>query len=259
MGMRAMKATGLFCLVVFLASTFAMPQATGDVLPEFCQNLKPVDGTYGYQPRQSGMRCEGLYASDIGSKFELVSFLIGDLAYDLSPNGTILIRTPRIAGFSSDTVYVRALALPPGTYYQMDTVMPTTGRMDWPMRDVLWPSRLKHFYIGLFAWTGKGNNKTYIPLMACDKSLAPNNKPSKIEMRLRTPLDLEAVSWKAPDLKGHSNWKSLESDFPVYAGRCISIPLPKGPTLKVNLKIAAKPVGSSEWIHFELNVIRPQL
>ena len=57
---RALVALGLFV-------AFCSP-AISQVTPSFCAKVTPAFGPLGYQVRDNGQRCEGLYEPEIGAQ-----------------------------------------------------------------------------------------------------------------------------------------------------------------------------------------------
>src|SRR5258706_10093833 len=118
-------------VAVALCATIAGVVAAQDTN---CKGLPPLqDSQSGYQKR--GDRCEGLYVSNVGShSLTAMSFSLGKIRFDLTP----LVKLQVSAPGQKEPVNIRAVAIPPKTYYRMDYAgLPAGSTMVWPVRDVL--------------------------------------------------------------------------------------------------------------------------
>src|SRR6266498_4812982 len=122
-----------------------------------CKGLPPLDSQSGYQKR--GDRCEGLYVANVGAhSLAAMSFSLGKIRYELNPAVRLEVSAPG----QTQPVNVRAVALPPKTYYRMDAALSAGARMVWPVRDVLLKASLSDSRIGVFAWKGPESAKTLV-------------------------------------------------------------------------------------------------
>src|SRR2546423_7628077 len=139
-------------LTPFIAAVlcFAIESRGVDAQELKCNGLPPLQASQsGYQKR--GDRCEGLYVANVGAhSLAATSFSLGKLRFDLSPMVRLRVSAPG----QTLPVNVRAVAIPPKTYYRMDAVLPAGAFVVWPVRDVLLPENLSETRIGIFAWKG---------------------------------------------------------------------------------------------------------
>ena len=121
-----MKIRGAWTLAVsvVLAVPAAYTQQAGK-----CDGLVPAQGQVEYRWRQN--RCEGFYRSNVSSgDLELVSLLVGRLSTDSSSrNSQLEIVAPVIQRSLTGPIKVRAVAIPPRTYYRMDATLDSGMRL----------------------------------------------------------------------------------------------------------------------------------
>src|SRR5271166_5539989 len=85
-----------------------------------CDQLRPLPNS-DVQYKERGNRCEGLYVADVGMRsLELVSFQLGGgLAYKLKNGEQLRVTAPG----QTQSLHVRAVAMPARTYYRMDAIL----------------------------------------------------------------------------------------------------------------------------------------
>jgi hypothetical protein len=200
----------------------------------------------GYTPRQN--RCEGLYVSPISAPgLELVSLLRGKIRYDLQRQARLIVQAPSAPSIGSGQIHIRAMALPLKTYYRMDALLDNSGRMDWPVGDVLLPLGLHQDSIGAFGWVQTQGADLLLPLRVTSEGSASAHEP--IEIRVRTTTTLGQLRWRVADespLAKPSAWESLRGDF--SAGKTITISLPEGPVGVLIVEVVGQLHGSQEWV-----------
>jgi hypothetical protein len=87
-----------------------------------------------------------LYGADVGSRsIDVISFTSGNLSYDLNSNLPLQVAISS----QSPMVHIRAVAIPPKTYYRMDAVLRNGTVLVWPFADVLKPEYLTDSRIGI--------------------------------------------------------------------------------------------------------------
>ena len=128
-----------------------------------CDALVPAQGQIEYRWREN--RCEGFYRSNVSSgDLELVSLLVGRLTGDIAKNAQLEIVAPNIQRSLGGPIHVRAVAIPPRTYYRMDAVLNPGTPLSWPVGDVLAPSQLSVDRIGVFGWVDASPERVFVPL-----------------------------------------------------------------------------------------------
>lgn len=237
--------------VAALCATIAAAQDTN------CKGLPPLqDSQSGYQKR--GDRCEGLYVANVGShSLTAMSFSLGKIRYDLNP----LVKLEVSAPGQKEPVNIRAVAIPPKTYYRMDAVLPAGETKVWPVRDVLLPENLSDSRIGIFGWKGSETAKTLVPLR-----VVPQDKPvtpAPPFLTIEASFDAQVVKWRwAPAQKdgcqAFGPWQNA-IEHPVTASWPIAINLAALPPGVHCLETAAQSGGSTTWETLKLRLEIPSL
>ena len=205
--------------------------------------------------RQRGDRCEGLYVAEISRPgIELVSFTLGSLAFDWSSKTVLLVDS------SSHTspVRVRAVAIPPRSYYRMDAILPGGARLRWPLADVLFPEGLTARRIGVFGWTERNQIKTFVPvrLSTVGEKTADQRLPPLLIVQ--PDFDAARVKWRWSRLarQGCSRfgpWADAVS-APVRALWPVKIDLSSvSPGLNC-LEVVAQAEDTTEWPRLAVRV-----
>ncbi|HEV2986792.1 MAG TPA: hypothetical protein VG759_00010 [Candidatus Angelobacter sp.] len=207
---------------------------------ERCDAVRPLPGSAsGYQQR--GNRCEGLYVTDVGSQsLDVVSFTRGSPKFDLSAGGSLRVS----ASTQTSPVHIRAVAIPPRTYYRMDATLARGAVLVWPVGAVLLPESLSANRIGVYGWTGAENKKTFIPVQIVPQGSEAAAVPAGPALLYVQPsFDADQVKWRwAPVQKDacsvFQSWKNaIES--PVDAGWPVKINLSQLPAGLNCIEVAA--------------------
>jgi hypothetical protein len=241
-------------ILLLAASIPASAQGTA------CATIQPVPGVSGYQVRQRDSRCEGFYQSPVaGGGLELFSLTVGSVNYKLEANNTIYVAAPNVGELKSDKLQVRARAIPLGTYYRMDTTIPSSGLMTWPMATVLAPAKLTADTIGIVAWVERDANEIFVPLSVSEQRQPASSGPSLVAI-LRSAADLDEFQWRSwPDggaappgqLKKLPNKPAvLRAGGPIR----LEIETSKGGR---RVEIAAKVINSDRWLKLNLRMFEP--
>ena len=102
---------------IFMAVVAVHAQPT-----EKCDTLVPAQGQIEYRWRQN--RCEGFYRSNVSSgDLELVSLLVGRLSGETTRDSQLEIVVPAVPRPLAGPIRIRAVAIPPRTYYRMDATV----------------------------------------------------------------------------------------------------------------------------------------
>ncbi|MEA2343450.1 MAG: hypothetical protein QOF63_1619 [Thermoanaerobaculia bacterium] len=237
--------TAAFC------ATIAAAQSTN------CKGLPPLqDSQSGYQKR--GDRCEGLYVANVGAhSLTAMSFSLGKIRYDLNPLVNLQVSAPG----QKEPVNVRAVAIPPKTYYRMDAGLAAGTTMVWPVRDVLLRENLSDSRIGIFGWKGAENAKTLVPLRVVPQDKAVT--PAPPFLTIEASFDAQVVKWRwAPAQKdgcqAFGPWQNA-IEHPVTASWPIAIKLAALPPGVHCLETAAQSGGSTTWETLKLRLEIPSL
>jgi len=152
-----------------------------------CKGLPPLkDSQSGYQKRSD--RCEGLYVANVGShSLTAMSFSLGKIRFDLNP----LVKLQVSAPGQKEPVNIRAVAIPPKTYYRMDAGLPAGATMVWPVRDVLMRENLSGSRIGIFGRKGPETAKTLVPLRVVPQDKAVT--PAPLFLTIEASFDAQVV------------------------------------------------------------------
>lgn len=216
--------------------------------------LIPIEGELGYQKR--GNRYEGFYEKKCGGSLEIVSLMYGGLTFDWHPSVVITVAAPQI----KKTINVRARAIPPKTYYQMDSQISSGNILKWPISDVIYKAQLKPSLIGVFGWITEGNKKTFVPLTVSQHDPIPNMLRREVVLIVRPDVDVETVIYRFFILKKYGNVQPtgnwIEIDNGIDAGYPIKIELPRSFSgSKVVVEIKAKPRNRGTWLRLKINVL----
>jgi hypothetical protein len=240
----------------FLAAAVCLT-ATRAVLAQNCKGLPPLQGTQsGYQQR--GDRCEGLYVANVGAhSLTAKSFSFGKIRFDLEPAVVLQVSVPG----QKEAVNIRAVAIPPKTYYRMDAPLAAGKTMRWPVRDVLLRENLSDSRIGIFAWKGPDTAKTLMPVrVIAQKQAVTSAAPF---LTIQASFDAQLVKWRsaparADGCQAFGPWQNA-IQHPVTASWPIAINLATLPTGVHCLETVAQSGGSTTWETLKLRLEIPAL
>jgi hypothetical protein len=241
------------------ASLFAFwSEVLGEI--QACSPLQAVAGAVGYQLRSGDSRCEGFYQSPVaGASLELLSLTSGPIAYQIRSDGAVHITAPNLGPLNSAEIQVQAKALPLGTYYLMESSVPSAGSMKWPMGPVLAPAKLTPDSIGVTGWIEKDGRRIFVPVLVSEHPSAIATKTSIIAI-LRSSVDLDELLWriwlnsiseKPPEWK-----KGKERAGALRAGQPIKLELEPGTGVRI-LEVVAKVSNSDRWLPLKRQVFEP--
>ncbi len=224
-----------------------------------CDAVRPLPGSpSSYKNR--GNRCEGLYVADVGAhSIDVVSFTSGRLTYDIGSKMSLRVS----ASSQAPAVNIRAVAIPPRTYYRMDTVLRSGLPLIWPVADVLLPEKLTDNRIGIFAWTGTENSKTFVPArVAPDKAGQRSPRLNPILLTIQLSFDAEAIKWRWARVQGgrcaaFDQWQDAAGQA-VKASRPVQINLQRVPARFGCVEIAARSRDKNEWATLPIRVEIPE-
>ena len=222
-----------------------------------CKGLPPLqDSQSGYQKR--GDRCEGLYVANVGAhSLAAMSFSLGKIRFELNSSVRLQVSAPG----QKQLVNIRAVAIPPKTYYRMDASLPAGASMMWPVRDVLLRENLSDSRIGIFAWKGPESAKTLVPVRVVPQDAAVTQAPPFLT--IEASFDAQQVKWRwAParddGCQAFGPWQDA-IQHPVTASWPIAINLAQLPAGVHCLETAAQSGGSTTWETLKLRLEIPSL
>ncbi len=222
-----------------------------------CKGLPPLqDSQSGYQKR--GDRCEGLYVANVGANsLAAMSFSLGKIRFELAPTVRLQVSAPG----QKQGVNIRAVAIPPKTYYRMDAALPAGATMVWPVRDVLLRESLGDSRIGIFGWKGPESAKTLVPVRVTPQDKAVTKAPPFLT--IEASFDAQLVKWRwAParddSCQAFGPWQNA-IQHPVNASWPIAINLEQLPPGVHCLETAAQSGGSTTWETLKLRLEIPSL
>jgi hypothetical protein len=254
-----MYSTGMSSWLVVVACLVAWwSEATAQERP--CSKLQAVAGAAGYQLRPGDPRCEGFYQSPVsGGSLELLSLTANSVDYRLLDNGTLRISAPNVGALNSAEVQVQARALPLGTYYRMDAIIPSAGSMSWPMAPVLAPAQLTADTIGVIGWIERDAGMVLVPVLVSEQP-PPAGSGKLIIAILRSSIDLDELRWRSW-LDGDSDkpreWKKLADNAnALRAGQPIQLKLDTGKGFRL-IEVAAKANNSDRWLSLRRRMFEP--
>lgn len=244
-------------LTFFIAAVLCLGIESRDVDAQElkCNGLPPLQNSQsGYQKR--GDRCEGLYVANVGAhSLAATSFSLGRLRFDLSSTVRLWVSAPG----QTLPVNVRAVAIPPKTYYRMDAVLPVGAFMVWPVRDVLLPENLSDGRIGIFAWKGPESSKTLVPVRVVSQGAAVTRAPPVLT--IQASFDAQLVKWRWAPARddrclAFGPWQDAIKQ-PVTASWPIAIDLAQLPAGLQCLEAAAQSGVSTSWDTLKLRLEIP--
>jgi len=241
------------------ASLFAFwSEALGQV--RSCSPLQAVAGAAGYQLRSGDSRCEGFYQSPVaGASLELLSLTSGPIEYQIRSDGAVHITAPNVGPLNSAEIQVQARALPLGTYYLMESSVPSAGSMKWPMGPVLAPAKLTPDSIGVTGWVEKDEGRILVPVLVSERPSPTASKRSIIAI-LRSSIDLDELHWRSwlnTSSGKPPEWKKRgEGARALRAGQPIELELEPGKGVRV-VEVVAKVSNSDRWLPLKRQVFEP--
>lgn len=246
-------------LIITLILFFPLGKASTQEIP-FDPEVVPDKSNmrFAYQSRTYGdyTRYEGLYLRPSSSSFEIVSFLIGTLRYDLEEDSVLIVTSPVYV-----PINVRSVYMTPETHYRMDVYIDTSFLVfEWPIGDVLRPLLFNYWNIGSFGWITVDSRKMYIPINIRTKKSDAN--PDKIILKIRCNVDLENISWRIYDypLDEHANfseWFSANKIF-AQAGEIIVIEnIPEEYRGKKWIEVSAMDKNDEKWTTQRIPILLP--
>lgn len=223
-----------------------------------CKDLPPLkDSPSGYQKR--GDRCEGLYVANVGAhSLAAMSFSLGKIRFELEPSVRLQVSAPG----QTQPINVRAVAIPPKTYYRMDAALPAGATMVWPVRDVLLRASLGDTRIGIFGWKGPETAKTLVPVrVVTQDAKSATAKPAAPFLTIEATFDAQQVKWRwaparADGCQAFGPWQNA-IQHPVTASWPIAIKLDQLPAGVHCLETAAQSGGSTTWETLKLRLEIP--
>lgn len=183
--------------------------------------------------------CEGTYAIEVGSPFQILSFTIGGLQFDPAASELILAAPLSPAGTA---LRIRARGVS-GTFgYQMDVSITPPATFKWPTASALRPLRFRRSDFGVFGRRPSSTGEGLVPVMV---GIGAVTRP--LLMRLIAPEHLSGpieYSLSRPGAPGA--WKNVTAGSP-NKGDVLDILLPAGSTdvpstLRVRAKSRSLPV-----------------
>jgi hypothetical protein len=223
-----------------------------------CDSIRPLpDSPSSYKKR--GNRCEGLYVADVGAhNIDVVSFTSGDLNYDIASKVSLRVSVSS----QSPLVNVRAVAIPPRTYYRMDTVLRPGTAMVWPVSEVLLPEKLTDNRIGIFGWTGTENAKTFVPVRVAANNSGQPTRSAPVLLTVQPSFDAESIKWRWAQFHNKkcaafAQWQDAVRTTQVRAGQPVRIDLQRLPKSLGCVEIAARSRNSNDWATLQIHIEIP--
>ncbi len=251
----------LLCFLSLMNASFAQDNQCRPI-------LSPIDDDeFSYQIRKYGnsVRCEGFYRSPVSGNLEVVSFLVGELNYNLNYDVILEVSSPMHLNMN-----ITAMAIPLGVFYRMGAELGKSSSLLWPLKDVIVPAGLYARLIGVFGWIKSGADKTYIPLRIRN-TLNSNNQmledSTKIILTIRSVTDVTNINWRIlsyylnnrlVDLQ--QDWRRADINF-AYAGDAIKIIIPNVYSGEIRIEIATQVINqnANDWSNLILTLLVPNL
>ena len=254
-----MRLSRTLARLVVAAPLFALgSEALGQI--RSCSRLQAVAGAAGYQLRPEICGARG--STSLPSPERALNFLSltsGPVDYQLRDNGSVRITAPNVGALNSAEIQVQAKALPLGTYYLMESSIPSAGLMKWPMAAVLAPARLTPDSIGVVGWVDRDENGILVPVSVSERAPPTASRKSIIAI-VRSSIDLDELlwrSWRNASSEKTPEWKKRgDATRAVRAGQPIELELEPGKGVRT-VQIAAKVSNSDRWLQLKRQVFEP--
>ena len=228
--------------------------------PEKCDTLVPAQGQIEYRWRQN--RCEGSHRSNVSSgDLELVSLLVGRLAARRRaiPGSRSSCRPFRRA--LSGPIRIRAVAIPPRTYYRMDATANAGGACCGQWERYWGPPSSQ--------WSASACSDGLTRRQSgcsCRFGLCRVDRPAPPEGKSSSGSELSSavdwVRWRAhvegappQDLP---DWQDAAREG-LDAWKPVTVPLPAGAAAILRVDVRAKPQNSDQTQLLSVRVARPDL
>jgi hypothetical protein len=251
---RSLSSLASFAFVVGLMTVSWYAQAE-----EFaCPKLRASPGAAGYQLRGNDRRCEGFYQSPVGAEdIELLSLTAGPVSYNLDLDQTVKLTVPNIQPLNALVMKVQARAIPIGTYYRMDAVIPSATTMSWQTTDVLRPAKLSADVVGVLGWVEHGPNRVFVPISVSSKG--STEKPTIVAI-VRPSIDLDRLQWRTwieSESQQTAGWRNFtDGSRIIRAGDPVRLELNLATAFSI-VEISAKPKGSDQWTLVRYRLFAP--
>lgn len=202
-----------------------------------------------------GNRCEGFYRSKVSAgSLDMVSLVRGRFHFALKENEVIEVASS-IA--SKETINVRAVGIPMKMYYRMDAQLAAGQKLNWPVRDVIYPQKIKSVKIGIYGWTGSGKKKTYIPVRTT-AHVVSGTQDNRVRLVFRSSVDVQDTQWRIfkwtdSGCSQRKNWKKLKISS-YSSGQPITVELTEPELSKICVEMAAWDISASRWLKRKVHI-----
>ncbi|MDM8521931.1 hypothetical protein QUF80_01025 [Desulfococcaceae bacterium HSG8] len=222
-----------------------------------CDPQIKSDGFYNrflkYKCRD-GNRCEGFYRDKVSTKNNIISvigLIKGNFYFEMDKNEIIEVSSPLV---KNKTVHVRAVGIPPETFYRMDATIHSGQKLSWPVKDVIIRSERELSYqkISVLGWIKKETETIYVPVSTASK-MEPMPNDITIRLYLRTYIGVDNVIWRYSAINNNRPSKPcpwIKADKSHYdAGEPILIVLPSDqPSEELQIEVSAKEENRAAWL-----------
>lgn len=248
---RLLKITCLFLTVT--------PIFFGELVNAQCdKGLNAAQSSDGYKQRSN--RCEGFYESQVASEsFNIVGITQGKFRFKLDAKEKITISSSVVL---DNGINIRAVGIPAETFYRMDAQISPIASLEWPVGEILYPNKLTYKDVGIYGWTGKINQKTYVPLSVIT-DLYGQTENNIIYVYLRASIDVKNVQWRFADVSQDGNcakagdWISQDKDRIYRSGTRIICKIPTNETGLICISVSADGVGRSDELSCDAKILLP--
>lgn len=224
-----MRCLNAFALALAMAPTAGAAQPTAPCDPGV---QRVAAGPIPYRSLKPGY-CEGTYAIEVGSPFQVLSFTIGGIPFDPSASELIVSAPLSPAGVAL-SIRARGAA---GTYgYQMDARINPPAVFRWPTTAALRPLRFHRGDFGIFGRRPGPAGERLVPVMV---GAGSTTRPLLLRLivpeHLVGPVEYSLSSGGAPGA-----WRVVTAGSP-NKGDVLDVVLPPGSTSKAStLRVRAK-------------------
>jgi hypothetical protein len=142
-------------------------------------------------------------------------------------------------------------------YYRMDAQLAPGQKLDWNVKDVIYPQKIKPEEIGIFGWIGSEKEKTYFPMRSTTRdSSGAQNKT--IRLVFRSSVDVHTVKWRTAEwidsgCSHATEWKKT-GKCSYRRGQPIAVELTESESSKICVEMAAWDTSGSRWLKSKVHI-----
>lgn len=243
-------------IILFVIMTFLFLFNDHAVAFECDNDLIPTNN-FPTQYRFRDNRCEGFYLKKVSSgTLNIVGLVKGPFQFKSEENEVINITSQIV---NNQPVNVRAVGIPMRMFYRMDACIDPGKRFQWPIKDIVYKSKLSSQAIGVFGWYMKGKEMIYVPVTTTSTP-APVSESKDILLYVRPSTRIRDLQWRFAEQNengaySRSTWRNPDMPKDVYPNdRAIQITLPSSTSQTIIVDISARRENNGDWLENRFHI-----